>query len=109
MNAHDLPDAPAAAWLLPAAADTSQERFDGEQEQLIERCRAFVGMESDLRAAGDYLATHVGRVPIVVVRSELRLEAFHNVCRDRGAVLSEGRGNVRGGISGFHHRWRYES
>jgi hypothetical protein len=60
MNAHDLPDAPAAAWSLPA--DTS-----------------------------------------------LRREAFHDVRRDRGAVLSEGCGNGWGGISGFDHRWRYES
>ena len=62
VNAYDLPDAPAAAWSLPAAADTS-----------------------------------------------LRREAFHDVRRDRGVVLSEGRGNVRGGISGFDHRWGYES
>jgi Rieske 2Fe-2S family protein len=107
MDSQIVSDAPTAAWLLPSAAYTSQEWFDREQEQLIERCWAFVGMASDLRAAGDYVATQVGRVPIVVVRSEHGLEAFHNVCRHRGAVLLEGRGNVRGGISCFYHRWRY--
>jgi phenylpropionate dioxygenase-like ring-hydroxylating dioxygenase large terminal subunit len=107
VNVHRSTDALAAQWLLPAAAYTSQEWFDREQEQLIERCWAFVGMESDVPAIGDYVATRVGRVPIVVVRSEHGLNAFHNVCRHRGAVLLEGRGTVRGGISCFYHRWRY--
>jgi choline monooxygenase len=99
---------PAAQWLLPPEAYTSEEWFRREQELLFRRCWAFAGMTDDVSAAGDYACVDVGGDPIVVVRhpgGELR--AFHNVCRHRGARLLDGRGNVGRDISCFYHRWRY--
>jgi phenylpropionate dioxygenase-like ring-hydroxylating dioxygenase large terminal subunit len=103
----DVADVDSSRWLLPVGAYTSQEWFDLEQERLFERCWAFAGMEHELADDGDYLTVAVGRVPIVVVRTEHGLRAFHNLCRHRGAQLLEGRGNVGRSISCFYHRWRY--
>ena len=111
MSITDRPDprrAP-ARWLLPREAYLSQDWFEREQEHLFERCWAFAGMTDDLPHAGDYTTVTVGRQPLVVVRTATgRLQAFHNLCRHRGATLLEGRGNVQRGISCFYHRWRYD-
>jgi Rieske 2Fe-2S family protein len=96
-----------ARWLLPTHAYTSREWFDTEQASLFERCWAFAAMASDLRDIGDYVTVDVGRVPLVVVRSEHGLSAFHNLCRHRGARLLDGQGNAGRTISCFYHRWRY--
>jgi choline monooxygenase len=54
------------------------------------------------------VATTVGRAPLVVVcDAEGRLRAFHNLCRHRGVVLLQGRGNVERTITCFYHQWRY--
>lgn len=96
-----------ARWLLPTHAYTSCEWFEAEQATLFERCWAFAGMANELRDVGDYVTVTVGRIPLVVIRSERGLSAFHNICRHRGAQLLEGRGHLGGSISCFYHRWRY--
>jgi Rieske 2Fe-2S family protein len=66
-------------------------------------------MTDDVPNPGDYTTVTVGRQPLVVVRGQGgQLQAFHNLCRHRGATLLEGRGNVQRGISCFYHRWRYD-
>jgi phenylpropionate dioxygenase-like ring-hydroxylating dioxygenase large terminal subunit len=97
-----------ARWLLPTEAYTSEDWFRQEQEHLFRCCWYFAGMEDDVTDVGDFTCVTVGTDPIVVVRGEHgNLQAFHNICRHRGAQLLEGRGNLRHGISCFYHRWRY--
>ena len=63
----------------------------------------------ELPDAGDYVATFVADTPIVVVRGgKGELRAFHNLCRHRGMVMLEGRGNVGSSIDCIYHQWRYD-
>ena len=105
MTGHSSDESP--AWLLPVEAYTSAEWLENERERLFERCWSFVGMVDELRRVGDYVTVSIGRIPIVVIRGEEGLAAFHNICRHRGAQLLEGRGNIGHSMSCFYHRWRY--
>jgi choline monooxygenase len=57
---------------------------------------------------GSYLTTEAGGVPILVTRDrDGELRAFLNVCRHRGAVLTEGCGQ-RATIQCHYHAWTYD-
>jgi choline monooxygenase len=58
-----------------------------ELDRLFHRSWALVADAAELAAVGDRLAVTVGRAPIVVVRTEDGLRAFHNICRHRGMVV----------------------
>jgi phenylpropionate dioxygenase-like ring-hydroxylating dioxygenase large terminal subunit len=95
-------------YLLPPEAYTSQEWFEREQRELFDRCWGFVAMTDDVPEIGDYLAVQLGTHPIILVRGlDGQLRAFHNLCRHRGMVMLEGKGNVRTGISCLYHHWNY--
>jgi choline monooxygenase len=95
-------------YLLAPSAYHSVAWFDREQDSFLGSRWALVAAVDELVDEGDYVATTVGRAPLVVVRdSDGRLRAFHNLCRHRGAVMLQGRGNVGRTISCFYHQWRY--
>lgn len=97
-----------SSYLLPPQAYTSQEWFDREQTEIFGKSWLFAGLVTDIPAAGDYMTLRAGNEPLVVVRQkDGALQAFYNICRHRGVVLLEGRGNVSSGISCFYHRWHY--
>lgn len=65
------------------------------------------GCADDVATAGSYLATTVGRLPVLVVRDDAgTLRAFLNVCRHRGSPLAEGCGHARA-LSCPYHGWVY--
>jgi len=102
------PPKPDPRQLLPRDAYVGQDWFDREQTELFARAWLFAGLVTDVPAPGDYLSVMAGREPLVIVRqADGRLAAFLNICRHRGVVLLEGRGNVAAGISCFYHRWHY--
>lgn len=80
----------------------------------IERARIFakswllVGHESELPAAGSYVAATVAGYPIVCVRGEDgRIRAFHNVCRHRaGPLVDDGHDSCTALVCRYH-AWRY--
>jgi choline monooxygenase len=102
------PGAGSAQYLLPPSAYHSKTWFDQEQDTFLGSRWALVASVDEFVDEGDYVATTIGRAPLVIVRDgEGRLRAFHNLCRHRGAVLLQGRGNVARTISCFYHQWRY--
>lgn len=105
---HATGDDPSPRALLPAAAYWSPEWFAREQELLFERTWTHVALEADVAEPGDYLATTVGRAPIVLVRDHGgELRAFHNLCRHRGLPVLDGSGTCGRGIVCPYHRWNY--
>ena len=62
--------------------------FDLEMRHIFEATWNFVGLESQLPRANDFLTTTIGRAPVVVMRdAEGNLGAFLNSCRHKGAVV----------------------
>jgi choline monooxygenase len=78
-----------------------------ERERIFARSWQYGGRAADVAAPGSFLATDAGGAPILVTRDEHgELRAFVNVCRHRGAVLTEGSGR-RQSIQCHYHAWTY--
>jgi phenylpropionate dioxygenase-like ring-hydroxylating dioxygenase large terminal subunit len=88
--------------------------YRGEEPLLRERARVFArtwqygGRAEQVAEPGSFLATEAGGIPILVTRDRAgELRAFLNVCRHRGAVLTEGSGS-RSTIQCHYHAWTYD-
>jgi anthranilate 1,2-dioxygenase large subunit len=81
-----------------------------------ERRRIFLGplwsflcLEAELPNPGDYRASFVGDVPVIVARDlDGSLNAFENRCAHRGALLCFKRGGHGREISCVYHNWTYD-
>lgn len=85
---------------------TDPDIFELEMRLIWERSWIFLAHESQLREPGDFMTTHIGRTPILVVRNQQgRVGAFVNVCTHRGATLKRvEKGHARA-FSCSYHAW----
>jgi phenylpropionate dioxygenase-like ring-hydroxylating dioxygenase large terminal subunit len=90
-----------AAYVDPAV-------FALEQERIFRRAWLYVGHESEVPNAGDYVLTHLGPDEVLLVRTENReIALLHNRCAHRGArVVTAPRGNLRQ-FRCPYHAWTY--
>jgi phenylpropionate dioxygenase-like ring-hydroxylating dioxygenase large terminal subunit len=87
---------PPAAFLLPPTAYTDTDWLAREQAGLFHRSWSLVADAAELAQPGDRVAVVVGQAPIVVVRTDDGLRAFHNVCRHRGMTVIQPPGTFAG-------------
>jgi phenylpropionate dioxygenase-like ring-hydroxylating dioxygenase large terminal subunit len=84
--------------------------FDLEMTRIFGRAWIYIGHESQVRRAGDYYATRVGREPVVLVRGDDgRVRVLHNRCAHRGALVVA---DERGHTTDFrcaYHGWTYRT
>ncbi len=107
MPAAGTEDATGTGTVLPRRAYLEQEWFDREQEDLFGRTWQFAGMAEDF-AASTYRTVRAGAYPLVVTADgEGRLNAFHNLCRHRGATVAQGCGALPKAFVCPYHRWTY--
>ncbi len=93
---------------LPYAWYTDEELLRRERSLIFARNWQYAGRAAQVEQPGSFLATDAGGVPIVVTRDgDGELRAFLNVCRHRGAVLTEGCGE-RATIQCHYHAWTYD-
>jgi phenylpropionate dioxygenase-like ring-hydroxylating dioxygenase large terminal subunit len=93
---------------LPAWAYNHPEMTRLEYERLIRPSWQLVCHVSSIAKPGDYLALELGSDSVAVVRtSQGSLQAFHNVCRHRGARILDGTGHCAGAITCPYHGWSY--
>jgi Rieske 2Fe-2S family protein len=95
-------------YSLPAAFYLSPEIYQRDLSLIFGRHWIFVGVEPEIPEAGDLFTVDIGSDSIIVVRDDdLKVRAFHNVCRHRGARLRpQGRGMV-GNLVCPYHQWTY--
>ena len=93
---------------LPYSWYTDEELLRRERSLIFARSWQYAGRTADVAQPGSFLAMDAGGIPIVVTRdSGGQLRAFLNVCRHRGAVLTEGCGE-RSTIQCHYHAWTYD-
>jgi len=83
--------------------------FDLEMARIFGRAWLILGHESQVRGAGDYFTTRMGREPVIVVRHEDgSVRVLINRCTHRGTmVCAEGRGNAERFVCPYHG-WSYD-
>lgn len=87
-----------------------EELFELEQRYVFERTWNFLGIESQVAKPHDYVTTHIGRTPVVLMRdANGRLGAFLNACRHKGAVVCRTERGNRKYHACPYHGWAYDS
>jgi len=100
--------APADARTLPFSWYTDESILRDERARVFARSWQYGGRAELVAVPGSFVTTDAGGVPIVVTRDrEGELRAFLNVCRHRGAVLTDGCGE-RATLQCHYHAWTYE-
>jgi len=109
-------DAPSPVWPEAGYTHIPFALYDDPAIYARERERIFMGpvwnylaLECEIPEAGDYKATTVGDMPVVVVRArDGGINAFENRCAHRGAQLCLERfGNARA-FTCVYHAWTYD-
>lgn len=97
-----------SALSLPAAFYTDPGWTREEQETLFGKQWVCVGRQQEVASAGDYMACEVAGEPIVIVHgADGIIRALSNVCRHRGTLLTENKGNSSSIVCPYHH-WAYD-
>jgi anthranilate 1,2-dioxygenase large subunit len=96
---------------VPFAHYISQEIFDREHERIFNGpVWHYLALEAEIPDAGDYVATYVGTIPVVINRTrDGRLAGFVNRCAHRGATVVR---KVRGNQilhTCIYHQWSYDA
>jgi choline monooxygenase len=98
---------PSDARTLPFAWYGDEEILRRERRLIFARSWQYAGRAEQVAEPGSFLTTDAGGIPLLVTRDRAgELRAFLNVCRHRGAVLTEGCGS-RETIQCHYHAWTY--
>jgi methanesulfonate monooxygenase large subunit len=96
-------------YLVDNRVYTDPRTFDLERERIFLKTWNFVCHDSELPNNGDFIATSVANVPIIICRNKNgELRAFFNTCRHRAAeVVRDESGNAPS-FTCFYHLWSYD-
>ena len=100
--------APTLPRALPAWAYSHPEMTRLEYERILKPSWQIVCHINSIPDAGDFITLDIGGDSVVAVRnSQGQIQAFHNVCRHRGARILEGSRQLPGAITCPYHGWSY--
>ena len=94
---------------IHASLYTDPRIFDDEMDRIFHRGWVFVGHESEVPRAGDFVTRRVGTEPVLMVRGrEGEVAIFANRCMHRGTmVCAADRGSARA-FTCPYHGWTYD-
>jgi nitrite reductase/ring-hydroxylating ferredoxin subunit len=94
---------------IHASLYTDPRIFDDEMERIFHRGWVFVGHESEVPRAGDFVTRRVGTEPVLMVRGrEGEVAIFANRCMHRGTMVCPAdRGSARA-FTCPYHGWTYD-
>jgi phenylpropionate dioxygenase-like ring-hydroxylating dioxygenase large terminal subunit len=96
-------------YLVDNRVYTDQHTFELELERIFLKTWNFVCHESEIPTQGDYIATSVAGVPIIICRNKPgELRAFYNTCRHRAAQVVRDAGGNAASFTCFYHLWSYD-
>jgi phenylpropionate dioxygenase-like ring-hydroxylating dioxygenase large terminal subunit len=83
--------------------------YEMELQRIFARCWQFLGHESQVPRAGDFVSAYLGEDPVMLVRQDDgSLAAFLNVCRHRGMRICKLDAGNAAGFSCSYHGWAYD-
>jgi phenylpropionate dioxygenase-like ring-hydroxylating dioxygenase large terminal subunit len=87
---------------------TDPQIFELELERIFGQAWIYVGHESQIRKPGDFIATRIGRKPLLLARDpEGRIQLVHNQCAHRGAMVVASEGGNSDEYRCCYHGWTY--
>ncbi len=96
------------ARTMPSSFYTSAEFLEVEKEELFRREWICIGHAGEVPKPGDYFTTElVGEQLLVARDADGEINVLSNVCRHRGNLVAEGRGNRRSFVCQYH-AWTYD-
>lgn len=98
---------PSEATTMPPEYYTSEEFLSLEKEHVFRKEWICLGHEGEVPNPGDYFTTEIVDEQLLVTRGKDGvIRVFSNVCRHRGNIIAEGRGNAAR-FSCAYHAWTY--
>ncbi|HZZ35816.1 MAG TPA: aromatic ring-hydroxylating dioxygenase subunit alpha [Caulobacteraceae bacterium] len=95
------------ARALPAAAYADPAVFEAEAERVLKAGWLPVARESEIANPGDFVCADLVGTPLMATRgADGATHVLSRVCRHRGFILAQGKGNVRS-LTCPYHLWRY--
>jgi len=87
---------------------TDEEIFELELERIFDSAWIYVGHESQIKLPGDFLATRIGRKPLLLVRdSDGNIQLLHNQCAHRGSMVVASDCGHTSEFRCCYHGWTY--
>ncbi len=97
------------ARTMPPPYYTSGGYLDLEKKHIFRKEWICVGHAGELPSLGDYFTTEIVGEPILVTKTaDGSIRTLSNVCRHRGNILAQGRGNSKKFTCGYH-AWTYNN
>ena len=97
------------ARALPGGWYTDADYAHLESIQLFARSWVCAGFAHELKAIGDVVPVQVADYPVLLLRSEDGISAFHNICPHRGFKLVDSPQNGKGIIRCPYHHWAFDT
>ncbi len=92
---------------MPPEFYTSADLFELEKESVFLKSWICVGRADEIPEPGDFYTLDIIGEPLIVVRTQDgSCKVLSNVCRHRGSVIMQGRGNSKK-FSCPYHQWTY--
>lgn len=96
-------------YSLEAALYLGEAAYQADLQHIFGQHWIFVAVEPQIPEAGDYITVDFANRSILLVRDDdLRIQAFHNVCRHRGSRLCDAQQGAVGNIVCPYHQWTYD-
>jgi len=96
-------------YSLEAPLYLDDDVLDFDMKGIFGRHWIHVGAAPEVPEAGDYITIDMGNYSLIVIRGDdMKVRAFHNVCRHRGSrILMEPKGSLRKFVCRYHN-WTYD-
>ena len=93
---------------IPFARYTDRAFFDREMQRMWRKVWQFACREEHVPEVGDFYVYDIGRMSLIVMRTEDGLRAYHNSCLHRGTKLKpSGSNGWSGSIACPFHGWEW--
>lgn len=96
--------------LVSMKAYADQDVFEVEQERVFGRAWLYVGHETEIPRAGDYVTRQMAQDPVILVRDNHGVvRVFLNMCPHRGSLLVRAEAGNAPSYNCNYHGWTYEN